>query len=200
MRAVWLDSGNDPNWSLLKKHSVNWVFVGLDEPPAEVVRRLNEIKVVGLVGGVFAAWNWYPGKDGAQFAEVVHNQIKALFPNATPDWPRVQLNDETHDPARIEQMLRRWRVLRPTTATSWTLEGHQGGWFTKSLVKAITEAKTRVVPQCYTGPMIPTDALAAVRDITKRGVPDSLVTPFYDGAALQPYSEGFIFTQGRLPS
>lgn len=66
------------------------------------------------------------------------------------------------------------------------------------LVCLKVETKTRVVPQCYTGPMVPTDALAAVRDITKRGVPDSMVTPMYDGAALQPYSQGFIFTQGRL--
>jgi hypothetical protein len=112
----------------------------------------------------------------------------------------VQLNDETHDALRIVQMIQRWRQLRPDTATSWTLEGHQGGWFTQALVNALVTGRIRVVPQCYTGPMIATDALAAVRDITKRGVPDSLVTPMYDGqVANTPYAAGWFFTMGRLP-
>lgn len=197
MRAVWVDERQSPNWDLLRKHEINWIFLPLTEP--DLAARLDAIRARGLVAGVYAAWNWYPGKDGAAFALDVHNALRGKVPGATALHPRVQLNDETHDPARIVAMLRRWRQLRPTTATSWTLEGHQGGWFTPELVKTIVETKTRVVPQSYTGPMLPTDPLAAVRDITRRGVPDSMVTPFYDAQTSgTPYQAGFFFTQGRL--
>lgn len=201
MRAVWVDEGNDANWDLLRKHGITWVFYSLNEPDAALRKRLLETRARGLIAGVYAAWGWagYVGS-GAFFAEAVDKRLKQVCPDATATWPRVQLNDETHDAFRIEQLLRRWRRLRPRTATSWTLEGHQGGWFTPSLVQAITETGIRVVPQCYTGPMIPTDALAAVRDITKRGVPDSLVTPMYDGKVVNtPYAEGWFFTMGRMP-
>lgn len=200
MRAVWVDEGNDPNWDKLSRHGITWVFLSLQDPIAATRSRLLEIKARGLVAGVYGAWNWYPGTSGLGFAEAVHARLSIICPDATALWPRVQLNDETHDPARIAAMLRRWRQLRPTTGTSWTLEGHQGGWFTPDLVKAIIETKTRVVPQCYTGPMIPTDTLAEVRDITRRGIPDSMVSPFHDAAALRPWWDGFAFTQGRLPS
>lgn len=199
MRAVWVDEGQTPNWDLLAKHHITWVFVSLSDPRAR--QHLGAIKSRGLVAGVYSAWNWYPNTDGAGYALAVHEKLKLLVPDATPLFPRVMLNDETHSANRIVSMLRKWRQLRPNTATSWTLEGHQGGWFTPELVKTIIETKTRVVPQAYTGPMVPTCALAAVRDITRRGVPDSMVTPFYDAkTANTPYQAGFFFTQGRLPA
>jgi hypothetical protein len=43
------------------------------------------------------------------------------------------------------------------------------------------------------------DTLAMARDLTKRGFPDGLVTPFYDAARLPEYWDGFAFTMGRLP-
>lgn len=197
MRAIWVDEGNGPNWDLLAKHDITWIFISLNDPACR--KHLDAIKARGLVAGVYSAWNWYPSLDGASFALEVHNRLKQVVPDATPLFPRVQLNDETHSPNRIISMLQNWRHVRPRTATSWTLEGHQGGWFTPALVKTIVETKTRVVPQCYTGPMVPTDPLAAVRDITRRGVPDSMVTPFYDAATSgTPYQAGWFFTMGRL--
>lgn len=193
MRAIWVDEGNSPHWDKLAAHQITWVFISLHD--SLLNQRLEQIKARGLVPGVYAAWGWYPGTGGAEFAEKVHADLKAK--TAVP--VRVQLNDEIHDPARIGAMLTRWRQLRPTTATSWTLEGHQGGWFTPQLVQTIIKTKVRVVPQCYSGPMEPTDTLAAVRDITRRGVPDSMVTPFHDAAALRPWWDGWAFTQGRLP-
>lgn len=198
MRAVWVDKGNVPNWDLLGKHGITWVFIGLDEPAAFVAKQVADIKARGLVPGVHAAWNWFPNLSGAAFADKVDQLVRAAVPNATAASPRVQLNDETHDPARIVAMLRRWRQLRPNTATSWTLEGHQGGWFAPALVQTIVETKTRVVPQAYSGPMTPTCPLSCVRDITRRGVPDSMVTPMHDAAALRPWWDGWAFTMGRL--
>jgi hypothetical protein len=199
MRAVWVDEGNDANYDLLRKHGITWAYFSLQDP--SLLRRLQDVRARGLVGGVYAAWNWFPGS-GADFAEAVHQTLRAKVPDATNTWPRVMLNDETHSVTRIFEMIQRWRTLRPQTATSWTLEGHQGGWArTPALVKACVDAKIRVVPQAYSGPMIPTDALACVRDLTTgySPYPDVLVTPFYDGSALQPWWQGFVFTQGRLP-
>lgn len=200
MRAVWVDEGNDPNWDKLARHQITWAFVSLNDP--QVRRRVQAVRDRGLVAGVYSAWSWYPGMSGPEFAQSVHSRLADLFPDATPTWPRVQLNDETHDPDRIESMLRRWRQVRPYTATSWTLEGMQGGWATHPpLVKACVDLRIRVVPQAYSGNMSPWDPLAVVRNLTRngKGYPDSLVTPFQDAASLRPWWDGFAFTMGRLP-
>lgn len=200
MRAVWVDEGNGPNWDLLKKHNITWMFVSLRDPDA--AKHLAAIKGKGFRGGVYAAWGWdgYAGS-GTHFADKVHTELKRVWPQATAGFPKVQFNDELHDPLRIEQLLRRWRELRPFTDTSWTLEGMQGGWFTPSLVQAVIDTRTRVVPQCYTGPMLSTDALAAVRDLTKRGIPDAMISPMYDAKTAEtPFQEGWFFTMGRLPA
>ena len=202
MRGVWVDSRNDPDWAKLRRHGITWVFVSLDDPPADVRRRLLEIRARGLVAGVYSAWSWFPGKDGAKFAEAVHSQLQQVVPDASATWPRVQLNDETHDPVRIEVMLRRWRQLRPATATSWTLEGMQGGWATHPpLVQAVLDTKVRVVPQAYAGNMDPWDTAAVLRDLTERPsrYPDRIVSLIHDAAALRRFWDGWAFTQGRLP-
>lgn len=202
MRAVWVDAGNDPQWEKLAAHAITWVFLPVSDPVADVRRRLNDIKARGLRGGLYSAWNWYP-EDGAGYAEVMHDRVKEIAPTATPSWPKVQLDDETHDPARIAALLERWRQLRPKTDTSWTLECMQGGWMPPEFVAEVVSRKVRVVPQCYGGQDgridYAVDTLVAARDLTKRGFPDALVTPMYDGARLPAMWDGFVFTMGRLP-
>ncbi len=200
MRAVWVDSGNDPHWESLAANGITWVYLPLSDPVADVRRRLLDVRARGLRGGVYAAWNWYPATGGAAFAEVVHSLVRLIAPDATSGWPKVQLDDETHDPARILGMLLRWRELRPTTDTSWTFEAMQGGWMTPGFVAEVINRKVRLVPQCYWWDMSATiDTLAVARDLTKRGFPDSLISPFYDAAKLPLSWDGFAFTAGRLP-
>lgn len=200
MRAVWVDEGNGPNWDKIHRNNITWVFVSLED--TRVTQHLQEILDHGFKAGVYAAWNWYPNLSGAEFATRVHTRLKAVWPQATNGFPKVQLNDETHDPARIVGMLRQWRKHRPGTDTSWTLEGMQGGWFTPELVQTVITSRVRVVPQAYYGSMAPGqvyDSLATARDLTKRGIPDKMISPFYDGAQLPAFWEGWAFTQGRLP-
>jgi hypothetical protein len=199
MKAVWVDTGNDPQWEKLARHGITRLYFPMSDPTGDVQRRLADTKARGLVGGLYSAWNWYDGFNGPEYAKATHDRVKQIAPKATSTWPKIQLDDETHDPDRIIQMLSTWRTLRPTTDTSWTLESMQGGWFAPALVAAIVKLKIRVVPQCYIGNMWPVCTLTAARDLTKRGVPDPLITPFYDAAALPVGWDGFAFTQGRLP-
>lgn len=204
MNALWIDPGNDPIWEKINFYRINRLYFPTSDPPADVRRRLLEVKARGLIGGVYSAWNWggYIGT-GAHYAEATDQALKRIAPDATPTWPKVQLDDETHDPNRIIQVIQRWRQLRPKTDTSWTMECFQGGWMTPALVKAVVSGKIRVAPQCYGGPggamEYAIDTLAAARDLTKRGIPDSLISPFYDAARLPVAWDGFAFTMGRLP-
>lgn len=204
MKAVWVDPGNDPHWETLARHGINRVYLPVSDPVPDVRKRLNDIKNRNLIGGLYSAWNWEGyGTTGPQYAEAMHERVKLIVPQATNTWPKIQLDDETHDATRILNMLRRWRQLRPKTDTSWTLECMQGGWFAPGLVEGLISLKIRVVPQCYGGEGgrmdYAVDTLTAARDLTKRGVPDALITPFYDAARLPVGWDGFAFTMGRLP-
>jgi len=204
MRALWVDPGNDPVWEKISAYGITRLYFPTSDPPADVRRRLLEVKTRRLTGGLYSAWNWggYTGT-GAEYAQAMHEAVQRIAPDATPLWPKIQLDDETHDPDRITKMMFRWRQLRPQTDTSWTLEANQGGWFTPELAAAIVKHKFRVVPQCYGGAGgrmdYALDTLPVARDLTKRGVPDTLITPFYDAARLPVGWDGFAFTMGRLP-
>lgn len=208
MKALWIDAGNDPIWEKIEAHGITRLYFPVSDPTADVARRLKDVKDRGLVGGLYSAWNWYTTSggalvSGAAYAEAMHKRVKEIAPAATATWPKIQLDDEEHDPARILQLLRRWRQLRPKTDTSWTLEVFQGGWMSPEFAAEIVRLKIRVVPQCYwphpTRTLQPVDTLAGARDLTSRGIPDSLVTPFYDAGSLPVAWDGFAFTMGRLP-
>jgi hypothetical protein len=204
MRFLWVDEGNDPDWA--RVGSMTGLFFSLRESDQDLVRRLNDAKARGLVGGVYAAWNWNEGfleTDGAGFAEWVDKRLKALSAAGlvlANGRPKVQLNNERHERSVILAMLRRYRLLRPNTDTSWTMEGGQGGWMTPAFVSEVISYRCRLSPQLYNGPMTEVwDSLEYTRDLTKRGFPDALISPFFDAAALPVGWSGWAFTMGRLP-
>ena len=54
-----------------------------------------------------------------------------------------------------------------------------------AFVQGIISLKIRLCPQLYNGAMTEVwDSLAYTRDLTKRGFPDALVSPFYDAKHL----------------
>lgn len=196
MRAVWIDEGNDPDYAKCKAHGIDTLYFALRDP--RVTRAyLDAVHARGYQVGVYAAWNWpeYSGT-GRHFAERVAADVRAL--RRTGLDPRVQLNDETHSAARIRELLGRWRELYPYQATSWTLEGMQGGWHTPELVRAVLSARVRLAPQAYTGNMERIAEDAVLRDLTRRGYPEEIVSLFYDAAQLPRAWDGWAFTQGRL--
>lgn len=206
MRFLWIDAGNDPDWATIKTHGMTGLYFALSDPLPDIKRRLEEAQGKGYQIGVFACWNWgpYTETDGVAFAEWVDARLRALVAAgyvSTVNRPRVQLNNERQEPGVILSMLRRWRQLRPQHSTSWALEGMQGGWMDAAFVKSVIGYKARVVPQAYNGAMTQQwDALAVARDLTARGFPDSIISPFYDALTADvQYAKGFFFTQGRLP-
>lgn len=199
MRATWVDAGNDPDWTRLSAHRITAVFLPVSDPAIDVKRRLSAAKTRGYATGLYMAWNWdeFDGLDGASVAEWMHTLVSERTPAGMN--VKTQFDIEEHDPEFVASCLERWRALRPKQDTSWTFESFQGGWMTPEFVTRVVNAKTRVVPQCYAGAMLPVDTLAAARDLTKAGFPDSLISPFYDAADLPLYWDGFAFTMGRLP-
>lgn len=195
MRFVWVDVGQNPDWAKLDRHQVTGVFMPMWSTTPQ---QLAAIKNKGKVAGLYYAWSWKEVENLSpeETAAKVAAEYKRCF---VPDL-RLQHNNERHDAAGIARLLRESRRLLPTAGTSWTMEGHQAGWFDGPLIKAVLDTKTRVVPQLYNGAMtVHYDSLAEVRKWVRYGVPEGLVTPFYDAANIPAYAEGYLFTQGRLP-
>ena len=207
MRFLWVDEGNDPDFSKGGIYGMTGYYFPLRDPIPDVKRRLEMTLAKSLRIGVYACWNWhglgFSLSDGAGFARWVDDRLRELVGAGfvlSPSKPKVQLNNERQEPDVITAMLERWRALRPKQDTSWTMEGMQGGWMAPEFVKRVLACKTRLAPQLYNGEMTQVwDSLAITRDLTKRGFPDALVSPFYDAAHLPLYWDGFAFTQGRLP-
>ena len=201
MRHVWVDAGNDADWEKLQRNGITGEFYAVSDPAPAVRARLEATKARRHAGGLYSAWNWIDDQAGEAYADYAAERLREIVPvGRTNSWPKIQLDDERHEPDTILAMLRRWREHFPTQDTSWTLEAMQGGWMSEAFVKEVIALRVRVVPQCYNGSMTEVwDVLAAARDLTKRGFPDSLITPFYDARHLPTHWDGFAFTMGRLP-
>jgi len=206
MRALWVDSGNDPDWAKVKAHAITHLYFDLFDPRVRTEYLKSIGRTVSSNGkaygvGVYVVSNWpQVAGDGKSFAEKVSKQLSIVAPG--PDvasFPKVQLDIEQHDPVFILDALERWRELRPKRDTSWTMEPMQGGWMTPAFVTGVLACKVRVVPQYYLGDMSPVAQDVALKDLLNAGFPASIVTGFYDAAALPAYWDGFSFTQGRLP-
>ena len=204
MRYLWVDEGNDPDWAKVTAYRINGLYFAIFDPRLTKTY-VDAVKMRGYAVGLYMAWNWPQTKNlsGPEQMELMNQRLLTIMggqANIQKSHPKVQWNNEAHDPEMIASGLERWRQLRPTQDTSWTLEGMQGGWFSPEFVTRLLATKTRIVPQCYNGAMTKVwDTLAGARDLTKRGIPDGLVSPFYDAAHLPEYWDGFAFTQGRLP-
>jgi hypothetical protein len=199
MHAVWIDAGNDPHWERIDKWGIRWLYFPLSDPAADVRRRILDTKARGYVAGVYSASNWYGTPKAGEYADIVNRKLEELQLHVTNSFPKVMFDDERHEPHTILAWLQRWRQLRKYHDTAWTMESFQGGWMDDEFVRDVVAARVRIVPQCYQGAMQPVDTLAAARNLTHRGFPDPIISPFYDAASLPIGWEGFAFTMGRLP-
>jgi hypothetical protein len=116
----------------------------------------------------------------------VNPQIDRLAPKG-PDGKRpqlaVMLDIERHDEAYVRRALVEFKRMQPGRNVVWTMEYHQGGWFSKDLVDLVNGyPQLRVVPQCYYGSMDQAvDAHAAARDLytPHGGINDNRICFFY---------------------
>jgi hypothetical protein len=104
----------------------------------------------------------------------VNPNIARLAPKG-PDGKRpqlaVMLDIERHDEAWVRQALTEFRRTNPGRNVIWTMEYHQGGWFSPDLVSLINGyPQLRVLPQLYYGDMSNCiDSHAAARDLYTLG-------------------------------
>lgn len=194
MRYVWVDAGNDPNYTKGDQHGITGYFMPMFD--ARTTRaKMQEIKGRGKAAGIYFGHGWY----GAITPQQMVDKAVAEYNRVSVPGLRVMFNIEHHDPEYIAQVLERWRKVKPTVGTSWSPEGMQGGWMSPDFVSRVLACRTRVVPQCFVGNMARRESDMVLRDLTKRGFPESSVSIFYDAAQLGVDWNGYAFTQGRLP-
>jgi hypothetical protein len=194
--AIWVDANNDADLTRLRAHGIDSpYFDGRD--PRVTAAYLQDLAGRGFKPGLYYAWNWWPTLDGPGFAQRVSNDLRRI------GWagnPPVCLDIETHDIAGyVLPCLTRWRALRPTRETIWTLEGMQGGLFTPTQVAEINRLNVLVGPQLYVGDMQP-HPHSPVIDLLMAGFDGRRIVGFYDAARLPYRWSGIAFSQGRLPA
>jgi hypothetical protein len=92
---------------------------------------------------------------GEATAAAMHTSLAdhGFGPGTQPTSCGAMFDAEMHDAAAIVALLRRWRELRPTRLTVWTLEPFQGGlggWITAELVQLVNaDQNLTVVVQEY---------------------------------------------------
>lgn len=194
MRAVWVDSGNDPDYAKLARYGITVPFFDPRDPRV-TAQYLDAVAAHPNIDtcGIYTAWNWQSWT-GPQYAEWTDQQLRRIgwMGNAI-----VCLNIENHDiNGYVIPALRRWRQLRPSRKTWWTLEGMQGGLFSGNQPSTVNALNIILAPQFYEGNMTP-HRHSPVIDLEEPGF--ALIDGMYDAAVLPSIWRGFAFTQGRLP-
>ena len=217
MNYLWVDAGNDPPFGKGMVNLIDGYFLAAFDArttKAQYQNILNQNPGDPYAIGLYAVSNWpqFEGLAPAQQAAVLVAEYKRLTggTNPVPKSLRLQWDDERKEPDKIIGVIEAIRAALPNVGLSWTFESRQGGWIGPKLkdnggvpgefVRRCIAAKIRYVPQMYNGNMTAVgDALTEDRDLRSRGIPDGLVSPFYDAAKL-PYGwQGYAFTGGRLP-
>lgn len=195
MKAVWIDAGNDPDYTKLQKYAIDTAFFDLRDSRCTAAY-FDGVRAKGLGVGVYAVASWFPQSTPQAFAQWVSGELLRIGWKGNP---LVCLDIETHDIERyVVPCLQEWRRIRPNRPTWWTLEGGQGGLFTATDVTNIASLSVRVVPQFYRGDMVPLPH-SPVIDLLMAGFQGVQLDGCYDAAALPWRWRGFAFTQGRLP-
>jgi len=202
-RAVWVDANNDAAYAKYPARGISAPYFDPRDPrvtPAYLngVKMFPGIEEVGL----YFAWNWYPPQSASALAQTISNAVKQVGwfgnPPVCIDIEKGHGLDDGNYAPYVTAFFQRWRQLRPTRATAYTLEGFQGGLFSARNVSILNAANLRVCPQLYAGDMTPLGH-SPIIDLLIAGFDGARLDGMYDAADL-PYSwRGFAFTQGRLP-
>jgi hypothetical protein len=197
VKACWVDAGNDVNYDKFRQYGITIPYFDPRDPRITADYLDRVVAHPGIEhAGIYTAWNWSTDfVDPASYAEWTNQELIKIGWRGNA---RVCLNIETHDVNWILAALKRWRQLRPTRLTDWTLEGMQGGLFSTAAAQTINGYNIRPAPQFYIGNMQP-QPHSVVLDLTMSGFDCSKVIGMYDAAALPYRWTGYAYTQGRLP-
>lgn len=202
MRAIWVDSGNDADYTRLKAEGIESPVYAITDPRITKAY-LADVYSKGFVPGVYAVKSWWPALTPTQFATQLHHELERVAPGTPGDHPFVCVDYEPTDAAGIMAFALQWRKHRPGRVTDLTIEGHQGGLFTVTQMQAVARKFRYLVPQAYNAAM--TNCWCPyfmVRDLVEHGAPFAKCRPFYDAKWLDQLQwwSGYAFTQGRLPT
>jgi hypothetical protein len=203
MRAVWVDAGNDADYGKLTHYGIDSPYYALNDPRVTAAY-LQGVADRGFKPGLYVAWNWF-SLDGPGLASHVHAELLRIGwagnPPVCVDIEKGHGLTDANYVAYVLAFLKRWRELRPKRLTYYTLEGYQGGLFDAKARLAVAASGVVVVPQCYTGAMVPYDPVDVMYDLWRHGFAPAGAVPFYDAAHLPTAWgwSGFAFTMGRLP-
>lgn len=195
VRGVWVDEGNDAD--LPKIRGVGGQPWYATRDPRVTANYLANVAGEGTSPGLYIVSSWTPTLTGPQFAEHADAELRRIGWKGNPP---ICFDVETKDIAGfVVPCFQRWRQLRPTRATWWTLEGMQGGLFDSTTPLTLCSTLgVRVAPQLYRGDMSPLPH-SPVIDLLLAGFPGTMIDGCYDAAALPYRWRGFAFTMGRLP-
>lgn len=204
MKAVWVDQGNDPTYSLYPRYGITAPFFDPRDPRVTAAY-LDAVKAHGDITncGIYTAWNWKQEfSDPNVYAEWTDSELRRIGWQGNAlvclDIEKGNGVNDSNYATYTTQALTRWRQLRATRQTWLTLEGMQGGLFAPTLVTAIKQKNIRMAPQFFEGNMTP-HKHSCVIDLEEPGVPADRIDGMYDAAILPRLWRGFAFTQGRLP-
>lgn len=201
MRYAWTVAGDDPDFNQGDVQGINGYFYPMFDSLTTAERLTDTASYDGgRAIGIYLGHAWLNGYSPAQVAAVVNQEYRRLTKNSTVNKTlKVMFNLEDHDPDAIAATLSSWRLLKKNVGTSWSPEGMQGGWMSDDFVRTILDLRVRVVPQSFVGNMDRRESDQVLRDLTRRGFPESSVSLFYDAANLGADWDGFAFTMQRLP-
>lgn len=201
MKAVWIDNGSDVNYPLLAKYAITTPFFDPRDPRVTAAY-LDSVKAHSGISacGIYTVWNWQPEfSDPVKYAEWTDQQLRRInwAGNALVCFDIEKGNgvSDQNFATYVISCLTRWRQLRPTRKTWWTLEGMQGGLFSGNQGPTISKLDIPACPQFFEGNMTP-HRHSCVIDLQEYGF--KKVDGMYDAAVLPRVWRGMAFTQGRL--
>lgn len=196
MRGVWIDEGTPPAWEKLDSFS----HVGFSYRDPETPDGIAATYARHKQPCIYVGHGWLTGSP-ATVAKVI-SEAWIVLGGKTRNLP-VQVDFEQHDPEWLAEFFTAWRMRRPWLATSWALEGFQGGghWgsWLSPIRQTIIDARVLLVPCAYDGEMTPFDPRGVVLDLVEAGFPADRIVPFHDAARLYRGWDGWAFTARRLP-
>jgi hypothetical protein len=220
MRGIWVNRQTDvQSWQGLKDLQVTHVFYDLHQ---HTRREFDNARAQGFAVGAYTNPEWFPT---AAAAATIDDRAKAYRTIVSQRLAALSLHDEQCDvqfniekgglakvgiaadmPSQnlyVRRLLYWWRRSNAQRATSWTMEGGQGGWFFEAM-RSAELANVTLAPQCYHGDMSRPDyrwdTYGIVRDLVDWGVPYGRVLPFYDSPELRTAynGPGYYYFEHRL--
>jgi len=192
MKGIWrTNPGGDamwPPWKKMHDRGVTDFYVpSLVDTAAGWKPNKNEVNPAYKAGvnsqgfgyRIFSDPRWIGYTDPAVYAKACADEV-----GLAGGVQGYMFDIEYHNPSFVKNTILEYRKWVPKGPIAWTLEPHQGGWFTQELVNVLNnDINLVVVPQNYYGDMTPYDVAPYTNlrnDIINRGVKPARVKVFYD--------------------